>query len=224
MGEWLEIGPSGSRAYLAVPQRGAGAGVLVLHAWWGLTPVFTDICDRLAAEGFVALAPDIYGNGATTDSIDEAEKLVGQHDSAPEIAKAILQSGVETLRGLPPVAGDRIGVIGFSMGGYWALHLSQANSPEVAAVVSVYGTGDADFTKASASYLGHFGENDDFEPLDGVRALESSIRDAGRDVTFHIYPGARHWFVEPNRPEVYDPEAAAMVWEHTLEFLKSRLN
>src|SRR5690349_12760561 len=72
MGKWMQIGPTDRRAYLATPESGSGPGVLVLHAWWGLTEVFPDVCDRLAAAGFVALAPDLYANGATTNSIAEA--------------------------------------------------------------------------------------------------------------------------------------------------------
>src|SRR5262249_51783968 len=89
MGEWRLIGPASNRAYLALPNSGAGAGVLVLHAWWGLTSVFTDVCDRLAAAGFVALAPGLYPNGATAETIPEAEALVAAHDSEPKLAEAI---------------------------------------------------------------------------------------------------------------------------------------
>jgi carboxymethylenebutenolidase len=78
MGEWLSIGPQGRQAYLATPKSGGGPGVLVLHAWWGLTSVFTHVCDQLAENGFVALAPGLYASGASTDSIEEAEKL-GAH-------------------------------------------------------------------------------------------------------------------------------------------------
>ena len=223
VGEWLRVGPAGNRAYLAMPERGTGAGVLVLHAWWGLTSVFTDVCDRLAAEGYVALAPGLYPDGATTASIAEAEALVSAHDRAPEEAQAVVQAAVEQLRGLPTVTGAQIGVIGFSMGAYWALQLSQTRPDDISAVVAVYGTDDGDYRTARAAYLGHFAENDDFEPLESVRALEARIRAAGREVTFHVYPDTGHWFVEPNRPDVYNAAAAELVWERTLAFLKARL-
>jgi len=223
MGEWLEVGPAGDRAYLAVPERDSGPGVLVLHAWWGLTSVFTDVCDRLAAEGYVALAPSLYAGGATTASIAEAEKLVAAHDREPAEAESLVQAGVEQLRGLPAVTGSRIGVIGFSLGAYRALHLSQVRTDDVSAVVAVYGTDDGDYVPARAAYLGHFAEHDDFEPLQAVGALESRIRAAGREVTFHVYPGTGHWFIEPNRPDVYNAAAADLVWERTLDFLKDQL-
>jgi len=223
MGEWMQIGPTDDRAYLATPERGSGPGVLVLHAWWGLTSVFTDVCDRLASAGFVALAPDLYANGATTDSIAEAEKLGAAHDREPGNAKAIVHAAVDYLLASPVVTGARIGIVGYSMGAYWALHLSQARPDAVSAVVVFYGTDDGDYDTARAAYLGHFAENDDFEPLEGVRALETSMRAAGREVTFHIYPGTGHWFVEPNRPDAYNAEAAELAWKRTLAFLQEQL-
>ncbi len=222
MGKWLQVGPEGNRAYLSVPDSGTGAGVLVLHAWWGLTSVFTDVCDQMAAAGFVALAPSLYAGGATAATIAEAEALRAAHDRAPDAAEAVVQAAVAHLRGLPAVTGDGIAVIGFSMGAYWALHLSQVRPDDIRAVVAVYGTAGGDYRAARAAYLGHFAEHDDFEPLEGVRALESTIRAAGREVTFHVYPDTGHWFVEPNRPE-YNAAAAELVWERTLAFLKAQL-
>jgi carboxymethylenebutenolidase len=223
VGEWLPVGPAGNRAYLAAPESGAGAGVLVLHAWWGLTSVFTDVCDRLAAAGFVALAPSPYPDGATAETIAEAEALRDAHDRAAAEVEAVARAAVEHLRGMPSVTGAPIGAIGFSLGAYWALHLSQALPDDIGAVVVVYGTGDGDYRTARAAYLGHFAERDEFEPLEAVRGLEARIRAAGREVTFRVYPGAGHWFVEPNRPDVYDAAAAELVWERTLTFLKARL-
>jgi len=222
MGEWLQVGPAGDRAYLAVPERATGAGVLVLHAWWGLTSVFTDVCDRLAAAGYMALAPSLYAGGATAATIAEAEALRDAHDEAAE-AEPVVRAAAERLRGMPAVTGAAIGVIGFSMGAYWALHLSQVRPDDVSAVVVVYGTDDGDYSTARAAYLGHFAAQDDFEPLEAVRTLEARIRAAGREVTFHVYPGTGHWFVEPNRPDVYNAAATELVWERTLAFLKARL-
>jgi carboxymethylenebutenolidase len=223
VGEWLQVGPTGNRAYLAVPERGAGPGVLVLHAWWGLTSVFTDVCDRLAVEGYVALAPSLYADGATAATIAEAEVLRDAHDEAAAEVETVVQAAVERLRGLPAVTGAQIGVIGFSLGAYWSLHLSQVRPDDVGAVVTIYGTDDGDYRTSRAAYLGHFAEHDDYEPLEAVRALEAKIRAAGREVTFHVYPGAGHWFVEPNRPDVYNAAAAERVWERTLDFLKAQL-
>src|SRR5215203_7520138 len=221
VGEWLPVRSTEHRAYLAVPESGAGPGVLVLHAWWGLTPIFTDVCGRLAAAGYVALAPSLYADGATAATITEAEALRDAHDEEA-VAEPVVQAAAEQLRQLPAVTGAQIGVIGFSLGAYWALHLSQVRPDDVGAVVAIYGTDDGDYRTARAAYLGHFAEHDDFEPLEAVHALEAKIRAAGRDVTFYVYPGTGHWFVEPNRPE-YDAAAAELVWDRTLNFLNERL-
>lgn len=189
----------------------------------GLTSVFTDVCDQLAAEGYVALAPGLYAGGATTASIAEAEALVAAHNRAPAEAEAVVQAAVEQLHSLPAVTGAQIGVIGYSMGAYWALRLSQERPDDVSAVVAVYGTDGGDYSTARAAYLGHFAENDDFEPLEDVRGLEARIRAAGHEVTFYVYPDTGHWFVEPNRPDVYNAAAAELVWERTLAFLKAQL-
>src|SRR5215212_5985893 len=102
MGEWLQVGSMRHRGYLAVPESGTGPGVLVLHAWWGLTPVFTDVCDRLAGAGYVALAPSLYADGATAATIAEAEAWRDAHDEAAE-AEPIAQAALELLLGLPAV-------------------------------------------------------------------------------------------------------------------------
>lgn len=167
MGEWLPIGQTGHRAYLATPASDRGPGVLVLHAWWGLTPVFTEICDRLAAAGFMALAPELYPGGATAETIPEAETLRDAHEETADEVRALLRAVVARLQALPAVSGDRIGVIGFSLGAYWALWLSQVQPDEVGAVVTVYGTDDGDYEAAHAAYLGHFAEQDAFEAAGG---------------------------------------------------------
>lgn len=222
VGEWLHVEPAGNRAYLAMPDSGVGAGVLVLHAWWGLTSVFTDVCDRLAAAGFVALAPSLFSGEATAATIAEAEALRDAHDEVAVVEPVVLVAA-EQLGGLPAVTGSKIGVIGFSLGAYWALRLSQVRPDDVGAVVTIYGTDDGDYRTARAAYLGHFAEHDDYEPLEAVRALEEKIRAAGREVTFHVYPGAGHWFVEPNQPDVYDAAATELVWDRTLAFLQAQL-
>jgi carboxymethylenebutenolidase len=221
MGEWVDVGETGHRAYLATPEGSSGPGVLVLHAWWGLTPVFTDVCDRLAAAGYVALAPSLFADGATAATIAEAEALMSGQDEAA-VATPVVLAAIVQLRGLPGVTEGPAGIVGFSMGAYWALRLSQMRPDDVAAVVVFYGTDDGDYDTARAAYLGHFAEHDDYEPLPAVHALEQRIQQAGREVAFHVYPGTRHWFVEPNRPEL-DAAAAALAWERTLAFLPAHL-
>jgi carboxymethylenebutenolidase len=88
--------------------------------------------------------------------------------------------------------------------------------------VTVYGSNDCDYSASQAAYLAHFAENDAYEPAEFVRATEDAIRAAGREITIYTYPGTSHWFVEPNRQDVYNPEAAALVWERTLAFFNQQ--
>ncbi len=222
MGEWMQvsIGDAEVRGYLAVPERGSGPGVLVCHAWWGLSEFFTALCDRLAGAGFVALAADMYA-GRTAETIDEAEALVGglTRDHARSVATAAL----DTLLARSEVDGVAAGTIGFSLGGAWVLLLSVWRPEQVAAVVDFYGTIEGNYAAAQAAYLGHFAPADEWEPDESVHALEAALRDAGHEVTFHSYPGAGHWFFEDNRPDAYNADAAQLAWERTLSFLRNHL-
>ncbi len=207
------------RGYLALPPGGSGPGVLVMHAWWGLTPLFQGVCDRLAAAGFVALAPDLY-HGATAQTIAEAERLSGTMVDAT--ANAEMGAAVATLRSHPAVRGSAIGVVGFSLGAYYALGLADQRPADVAAVVLFYGTGNVPSAQVQAPFLGHFAADDPFEPADSVAAQEAGLQEAGRAVTFYTYPGTGHWFFEEDQP-AYNAEAAHLAWERTLAFLHTHL-
>lgn len=222
MGEWLTIDTSDSevRGYLAVPDGGSGPGVLVCHAWWGLNEFFVGLCDRLAGEGFVALAPDMYG-GQVASTVAEAEAAVGTLTS--ETARAVATAGLDTLLARPEVTGTSAGTLGFSLGGAYAMLLSAWNPDQVAAVVDFYGATEGDFANAQAGYLGHFAPGDEWEPDEYVHALEAMLHEAGHDATFHWYPGTGHWFFEDNRPDAYNAEAAQLAWQRTLSFLRAHL-
>ena len=140
MGNFVEFdSESGkTRAYLALPAEGSRPGVLLFHTWWGLTDFFTGLADRLAAEGFAVLAPDLY-DGRTTSAIDEAKRLVSEVDGDVSIKREV--AALDQLLAHPGVRGDKVGVIGLSMGAAYAVWLS-ALRPEVAAVVLFYGGSD----------------------------------------------------------------------------------
>lgn len=211
----IKVNGKTANAYLAT-QQNAGPGVLVLHAWWGLKPFFKEVCDHLAAQGFTALAPDLY-QGRIANTIDEAKALLDQRDS--EFMAEIVKAAKEYLASLNP--GKQVGAVGFSMGAAWSLVVAE-NNPDVSAAVLFYGAGEADFSKVNAKILGHFAEVDEWEPLEYVQEMETGMKTAGLDVTLHVYPKAGHWFVENDRPE-YDSASALLAWSRTFEFLRKNL-
>jgi len=204
--------------YLATPSAGSGAPVLVLHAWWGLNDTMKRICDRLAEAGFTAFAPDIY-HGKVAYTIEGAETLAKALDD--ESLQADTANAIDFLVEGTDDAGRSVAVVGFSMGAYAALELAAADPERIHSVVLFYGTGFTEHGESRAAYLGHFAENDDFEPKSSVDELEESLKAAGRPVSFYTYPGTGHWFFEADRADAYDQAAAELAWKRTLEFLKS---
>ena len=212
----LDVNGQPVNAYLAAPESG-GPGVLVLHAWWGLKPFFKQLCDRLAEQGFMALAPDLR-NGEIAETIEAAKELMEKSDN--QIIGDIVMTAKDYL--LAHSTGEKIGVIGFSMGAAWSLVVAGYDPDKIAATVLFYGIGETEFSKVKSKILGHFSDNDEWEPMEGVRWLEQSLKDAGVDSTFYIYPGVAHWFVEDDRPE-FDSAAAQLAWDRTFEFIKKNV-
>ena len=207
------------QGFLAVPPTGRGPGVLVLHAWWGLNDTLKAFCTRLAESGFIAFAPDLY-HGQIADNIADAEALGKALDENHLQAKSEIADATIFLHERAGQAARALTVIGFSLGAYYALHLSAADPEHIRSVVVFYGTGGDDFSHSRASYLGHFAENDEFEPPANVNALEEALKRAGRPVTFYRYSDIGHWFFEPDRSQAYNPAAASLAWDRTLAFLK----
>ncbi len=231
-GRMIEFDAAGTPApgYLAEPDDAmeAGApGVVVLHAWWGLTEPFRQVCDRLAEAGFVALAPDLY-RGKATASVEEADALGSALDQQVERWRGDIRGAIQFLRqheGTNLADGrGKVAIIGFSLGGSYALDMSVNMPEEIAAVVSFYDAYPGlDYRRAQAAYLCHFAEDDQFVPAQKVAKLEQNLHAAGRQAAVYTYPGTKHWFFEANRPDAYDPAAAALAWERTLAFLNAEL-
>lgn len=213
----LDVTGKPLNAYLASP-AGGGPGVLVLPSWWGLKPYFKEVCDRLAEQGYTALAPDYY-QGRVGKTIDETKALQQEVEGDPAVMGAMVKTAKDHLASLRP--GEPIGMVGFSMGTDWAL-ITAAKEPGIAATVLFYGGWSPDFSNMTSKVLGHYAETDEWVPLDNVKEMEQDMKAAGVDVTLHFYPGTAHWFMEEDRPE-YDPAAASLAWERTLEFLKQTL-
>ena len=205
--------------FLAVPPTGTGPGVLVLHAWWGLNDTIKAFCTQLAEAGFVAFAPDLY-HGKVADTIADAEALGKALDANYRQAKSEVAEATRFLNERVGSADRGLAAIGFSLGASYALDISNTAPEYIRSVVIFYGTWVDDLSNSRAAYLGHFAENDPFEPQANVDKLEAYIQRLGRPVTFYRYSDTGHWFFEPDRVDAYDQAAASLAWDRTLAFLK----
>ena len=216
--ETIEAGETTTRLYEAGEARPGAPGVVVFHPWWGLNDDIVAYSDRLAAAGFVVVAPDMY-RGSVASTIEEAERLSGSLDeaAADAIALATTDRLVDQQGWGTPVA-----AVGFSMGGAWAMW-TPAERDRLAASVVYYGSLEGpSLTRAAVPVLGHFAETDSYESEEAITAFEGMLRSAGRDVVIHRYPGTGHWFAEPSR-DAYRPTAADLAFERTVAFLGQHL-
>jgi carboxymethylenebutenolidase len=227
MGEIVEFPSNGHSAsgYLAVPESGRGPGLIVIQEWWGLVPHIKDVCDRFAAQGFVALAPDLF-HGQTTTEPDEAGKLMMTLNL--EQAAKDMGGAVDFLVGHDAVTSEKIGVTGFCMGGGLALLLAVQRPDAIGACAPFYGvipweSAEPDWSKLDAPVRGHFAAEDGFFGPDKVRELEAKLQGLGKDVQLQIHEGVDHAFFNDTRPEVYDAEKSELAWEQTVAFLRTTL-
>lgn len=229
MGTMVEFASNGSTAtgYLATPEGGSGPGVIVVQEWWGLDSGTKEMTDRLAAEGFVALAPDLYhGELAGHTEMDKAGALMAALPA--DRAARDMSGAVDYLADHAATTGDGIGVVGFCMGGLLAFVLAAQRPDRITAVVPFYGfpTGDhqPDLSRITAAIQGHMAEHDDFFPPDAARALEARLHELGKDATITVHPGSGHAFMAPhNALGTQDLELYARVWPVAVGFLHEHL-
>ncbi|MGO9487878.1 MAG: dienelactone hydrolase family protein [Solirubrobacteraceae bacterium] len=209
--------------YLAIPETEEGAATIVLQEWWGVDEHIRSICDRFAAEGFFALAPDLY-HGETTDQPSEAEQKMMA--ISMDRAEQEMCGAAAYLRSQPGVLGPGVGAVGFCLGGGLAVWAA-ARCPEIAAAVTFYYVmphGKPGFGGIRGPVLGHFGTNDEFVPVEDARKLEAELREAGVDVDFEFYEGAGHaFFNDTDRLGTFDAQARDAAWERTVDFLREAL-
>jgi carboxymethylenebutenolidase len=211
-----------TEGYLATPASGKGPGVVVIQEWWGLVPHIKDVCDRFAADGYVALAPDLY-HGKSTTSPDEAGKLM----MAMRIdeAEKDLRGAIQYLVDHDATTGNKVGTVGFCMGGALSLYAATKN-PQVGACVVFYGghpNVKPDLAKLQAPVLGLYAERDGFVTPESVRELERQLKASGKSAEMHIYPDSDHAFFNNERPEVYNEAAAKDAWQRMLKFYGAHL-
>jgi carboxymethylenebutenolidase len=213
--------PSGSKAYLSLPE-GAKApmpAVLVIHEWWGLNDNIRHWADRLAADGYAALAVDLYGTTASTP--DEAMALMKAVDEAK--ATATLREAHAFLATDERVVASKIGSVGWCFGGGWSLRLALAE-PELDAAVIYYGRlieDPAQLATLNAPLLGHFGVQDEGIPVDAVQRFHDAVKAAGKPITVNMYD-ANHAFANPSSAR-YQEQAAGMAWDRTRAFFAHHL-
>lgn len=221
--------PSGNvtmKAFIAVPVgKGKRPAIIVIQEWWGLSDHIKDVARRYAAEGYVAIAPDLYsrlGHALTTDPT-EAGRLMNslkQEDGLKD-----LTATVTYLKSVPEVDGTKIGVTGFCMGGSYALLLPCVN-PDIKAAAPFYGqvpNPDTPLQNLTAPVLYFYGEDDGWITKADVQRLAAAFKKYNKRGEIKTYPGAPHAFFRDTDPSVYRPEAAKDAWARVKAFFKQHL-
>jgi len=219
----LQAAAGDTDAYVAPAQPAPGPGVLLLHTWWGLNEPMRDLADRLAGEGFTVMAPDLF-DGRVLTTVEDADAFTtavergdgGPGGLNPDRIMGRVEASLDHLLAHPDVRGDRAAIVALSFGGWYGSDVASRRS-EVAAFVSIYS--DVYEAPGGAAYLGHFAEDDQFVDSAPVAEMQKSLGDGS---AAHVYPGMKHWFMEPDRPE-YDAAAAELAYSRTVEFLRANL-
>ena len=208
--------PDDQGFYLAEPSGPAGAGVVVVHDWYGRLPHVRAVADELAEAGLAALAVDLY-DGRTAADPAQAEALADQMDRTA--APGRLDLAVATLKAR--TGGGPVGVLGWSLGGSYAIGL--VTRGEIAAAAIYYAAGDEDdAARISCPVLLHLAETDEFDPPEFYEGFVSALRAAGIEVEVHTWPSTEHSFA--NRDvALHTPAAAAEAWSVTVRFLRDNL-
>ena len=193
------------------------AGLLLLHAWWGRNADVLARAEKLRTEGYSVETPDLFG-GRVAKTIDEAKALTA---GEAEREEALTQIVDEAVRGLATRV-DGIAIVAWSFGIWYAWKAGMAHPDKVRALTLFYGIGPAAPDKPLPPVLAHYAEHDEFESIGDARRVERELNAAGKDVRVELYPGTKHWFDEPSRPE-YDNTASELAWERTRAFLGKHL-
>jgi carboxymethylenebutenolidase len=220
----FKSGDEQASGLLVTPEgKGPFPALVVIHEWWGLDDWVKGQARALAKQGYVALAVDVY-RGKVTSKQEEAHQLM--MGTPPDQALRDLQGGFAYLESRPDVRKDRVGSIGWCMGGRYSLQLATAQ-PKLAVAVAYYGappTDPAAIAAIHAKVLGNYGAEDKGPAPDQVHAFEAAMKKAGKTIDVKIYAGAGHAFANPNNPwGGYRMEAAEDAWTRTTAFLAKYL-
>jgi carboxymethylenebutenolidase len=218
-------GPDGNLVgFLAVPADAAEPlpGVIVLHEWWGLTPEIRDAVRRIARGGYLVLALDLYG-GRTADDVAGAQALMRELVGAPDLVRENIRQAYEYVERY--TFAPRIGVVGWDLGGRWALQAALMYPQELDAAAIIYGaveTDEAQLATLQMPLLGLFGENDGSVPIDSVREFRATLMRLDKNADVRVYSGAEHGFFFPSGNN-YAPLTADDAWTRLLAHLAAAL-
>ncbi|MDQ2952149.1 MAG: dienelactone hydrolase family protein [Chloroflexota bacterium] len=194
-----------------------GAGLILLHAWWGLNADVLARAKRLRAEGYEVVTPDLFG-GHVAYTIDEAKALTkGEQENEGALTELVDGAVRDLARKV-----DRIGIVGWSFGVWYAWKMGIAHPDTVRGLALFYGIGPNEPDAPTTPVLAHYAEHDEFEDIGFARKVEQEMTAAGNDVRVELYPGTKHWFDEPSRPE-YDKAASELAWDRTHAFFRQHL-
>ena len=215
---------SEAHGYLARPESGRGPGLVVIQEWWGLDDHVADLVDRFAAEGFVTLAPDLYGGRVAHDADSAGEML----QSLP-VDRAVrdLSGAVDYLLADPDVTSKTVGTVGYCMGGGFVLKLAAQEGPRIGAAVPFYGVGPGvpdEYRSVTAPIQGHYGEQDQMYPVEQAHEQEAQIRaESQGPVEFFYYPAGHAFHNDRDKMGTYDEASASLAWNRTLDFLRANV-
>lgn len=212
------------KGFVAYPTgSGSYPGLVLIHEWWGLNENIRDLAEQYAAQGYVALAVDLYEGQSTTDQT-RARELTTSVSGNMDRAKDNLRQATAYLRTRPDVKKDALASVGWCFGGGWSYEMAK-NDMGLDASVMYYGrfSPHEDHSHMKTDIIGHFGEEDMSIKVDDVETFQATLKTANGDHEIYIYPNAGHGFANEDNAEAYKPEAAALAWQRTLTFLRAHV-
>ncbi|HEY6957324.1 MAG TPA: dienelactone hydrolase family protein [Candidatus Limnocylindria bacterium] len=192
-------------------------GLLLLHAWWGLNDDVRARAEKLRADGYTVETLDLFG-GRVAKTIEEAKALTSGESQSEDRLTKMVDEAVTRLAARV----DAVAIVAWSFGVWYAWKMGIARADTVKALVLFYGIGPNEPDAPTVPVLAHYAEHDEYEDIGFARQVEREMREAGHDIRVEVYPGTKHWFDEPSRPE-YDRRASALAWERTSAFLREHL-